>query len=260
MFSEVTDIATHPKTNIIYGVAPSGTNSTLLRVNALNGDAHKLFDNNLPGIRSIAFDTSGTLYALLKTGRIHTVDLSKVNTTLILDTSFTVAGIAFNPINNELWATSAALITNKDRVFKIDLVNADTTIIGKTGFNTITNNIAFDGVGTLYGVTGSSSQVNNLIRINTTTAAGTLMGSIGFKHITGIALTSNSITSVKDDKTVSNIPSDFVLKQNFPNPFNPSTTIEFALPVSAKIRVKVYNLLGQTVKVLYDGVKECGLS
>ena len=175
-----------------------------------------------------------------------------------MDTNFTVAGIAFHPITNELWGTSAALITNKDRVFKIDLINSDTTIIGKTGFNTITNNIAFDGIGILYGVTGSTTQINNLIRINTTNAAGTLIGATGFKHITGIDLTSNSITSINDDKNGLQIPNDFVLQQNYPNPFNPSTTIEFALPVSARIKVKVYNLLGQTIKVIYDGVKDAG--
>ena len=258
LFNEVTDIAIHPKTNVMYGITPNGFKTSFLRVNSQNGDAHKALDINLSGMRSIAFDTSGTLYALLNTGRIYTVELTTGNTNLVLDTNFVVAGIAFHPTTNELWGTSAALITNKDRVFKIDLINSQTTIIGKTGFNTITNNIAFDGGGILYGVTGSSTQINNLIRINTTTAAGNVVGSIGFKHVTGIDLTSNSVTSVKDDKTVSNIPGDFILKQNYPNPFNPSTTIEFALPVASRIKVKVYNLLGQVVKTIYDGVKDAG--
>lgn len=259
LFSEVTDIAIHPKTNISYGVTASGNNTSILRVNSLNGDAHKLLEVNLANPKSIAFDTSGTLYALLKNGRIHTVDLVTGSTNLVLDTNFTVASIAFNPLNNELWGTSSALISNRDRVFKIDIVNVDTTVIGKTGFNTITNNITFDGIGILYGITGSSSQINNLIRIDTSSAVGTLVGSIGFKHITGIGLTSNSVTSVRDDRSGSNIPNNYVLKQNYPNPFNPSTTIEFALPISSQIKVKIYNLLGQVVKVLYDGIKQEGI-
>lgn len=42
-------------------------------------------------------------------------------------------------------------------------------------------------------------------------------------------------------------PKSFSLEQNYPNPFNPSTTIRFALPISAKVTIKLYNALGQEV-------------
>ena len=53
-------------------------------------------------------------------------------------------------------------------------------------------------------------------------------------------------------------PSDFSLKQNYPNPFNPATNINFELPVSSKIKLVVYNSLGQQVDVLYDNIKPAG--
>ena len=154
LFSEITDLAIHPKTNVIYAASPLGFKTNLTRVNSAEGDAHALFELNLTDTKSITFDTSGTLYALIKTGKIYTIDLSTGSTNLVLDSNFTLASIAFNPINNDLWVTTGSLFSNKDRVMKLDLITPDTTIIGKTGLNTITNNIAFDGGGVLYGVTG----------------------------------------------------------------------------------------------------------
>ena len=53
-------------------------------------------------------------------------------------------------------------------------------------------------------------------------------------------------------------PDDFVLAQNFPNPFNGSTTIEFALPQSALVKLSVYNVLGEQVRTLLAGQLSAG--
>jgi glucose/arabinose dehydrogenase len=54
-------------------------------------------------------------------------------------------------------------------------------------------------------------------------------------------------------------PLNFVLGQNFPNPFNPSTVISYTLPRTMRIQLAVFNLLGQHVETLVDNVMERGL-
>ncbi len=50
----------------------------------------------------------------------------------------------------------------------------------------------------------------------------------------------------------------FTLEQNYPNPFNPSTTIKFTLPVNIRVKINVYNSLGQLVETLLDKEMESG--
>lgn len=54
------------------------------------------------------------------------------------------------------------------------------------------------------------------------------------------------------------LPKRFALDQNFPNPFNPATTIRFALPSPQHVRLTVFNILGQKVKTIVDDDLQAG--
>ncbi|GIV46158.1 MAG: hypothetical protein KatS3mg036_0976 [Ignavibacterium sp.] len=54
------------------------------------------------------------------------------------------------------------------------------------------------------------------------------------------------------------IPDEFTLSQNYPNPFNPSTTIEFSLPKDAKVKLVIYNSIGEEVATLVNNQLSAG--
>jgi len=69
------------------------------------------------------------------------------------------------------------------------------------------------------------------------------------------------IVSVNDDRDglISGaIPTDYRLFPNYPNPFNPITTIEYHLPEATSVTLEIYNLLGQRVKTLVDDYQQAG--
>ena len=64
------------------------------------------------------------------------------------------------------------------------------------------------------------------------------------------------VTTVED--RIASVPKVFALEQNFPNPFNPSTTILYDLPKSTRVSLNIYSTLGQLVATLVDERKEAG--
>ncbi|MBL1213289.1 MAG: T9SS type A sorting domain-containing protein [Ignavibacteriae bacterium] len=55
-----------------------------------------------------------------------------------------------------------------------------------------------------------------------------------------------------------NIPKEFELFQNYPNPFNPATTIKYSVPRDGRLKLKVFDILGQEVKTIVDEYKRSG--
>ncbi len=65
-----------------------------------------------------------------------------------------------------------------------------------------------------------------------------------------------SFTSLTEDQN--NIPKEFLLLQNFPNPFNPTTTVEYVLPTECEVSLFIYNQSGKKINEIHAGLKSIG--
>lgn len=73
---------------------------------------------------------------------------------------------------------------------------------------------------------------------------GSPLGNVGFDTMTFCPI----VTNVKGKET--KIPNSYKLGQNYPNPFNPITNIEFAIPKSGYVEIKIYNIIGKEIATL----------
>ncbi len=72
-----------------------------------------------------------------------------------------------------------------------------------------------------------------------------------------ITVNINLVTALEDE-LANIIPIKYSLGQNYPNPFNPSTKIRFGLPTAGRVKIEVFNIIGQKVITLFDEIKPAG--
>lgn len=98
--------------------------------------------------------------------------------------------------------------------------------------------------GAVFIPSSSSPNGNNLLAV-----ANEVSGSVSiFEFIT-------ETVSVKNEKS---IPDNFILNQNFPNPFNPITTISYSLPTEEIVNISVFDALGSKIKELVNEITPAG--
>jgi hypothetical protein len=181
--------------------------------------------------------------------------IAKTNTFNLNGNSDLYFSLYYLVINPEL---AASVLTNEDYVnFKLELVNADN------------NSVA----GTFDDITYTKENVNDYENLNYKVdcegiAAGNyyLRIAADANSSTGLSITNNqNDAGLLGKKSYTEIfytgnttPIEYSLAQNFPNPFNPSTTIRYQLPKDGMVTLKIYNILGSEVTTLINEEKVAG--
>ncbi|MDP4175035.1 MAG: T9SS type A sorting domain-containing protein [Bacteroidota bacterium] len=154
-----------------------------------------------------------------------------------------------------------SLKNNEHVTFTVELIDETSqeviSSLGKVSFDSINQNISNNALSYEVNTQGLGN-VTARLRLNVYDNIKPLY-SLAHRFATGTALNKISDNKSIEINLLSNsVISEYKLNQNYPNPFNPSTVINYQIPKSARVSLKVYDLLGKEVASLVNGIKEAG--
>ncbi len=164
------------------------------------------------------------------------INLPVPNITIMLSSACIIT-----PNKKQIWLSGAHGSTN----FILTSIDDGLTWLEQTVPNLLSN-VVYDMSTITFGVSNDSVQA---FAVTTTLSGG---GGLVLNYLHPVGF----VTDVGDE--TKNIPIEYSLSQNFPNPFNPSTTISWQSPVGSWQTLKIYDMLGNEVATLVDEYREAG--
>jgi hypothetical protein len=248
-FSDVVSVRVHPQTHELIGIAKNISTYHIVRINSAQGDAYSIATLDLQNVKGMEFTSDGTLYIGASNGSIYSVDMHTGDALEVALTGLQIAGLARNPLTNQMWASVRPALVGRDKIYKINFPLGDTVLVGNTGLTSITPDLIFDATGRLYGLVGTGISASKFISIDTSNAVGTVIGNLGINNAQAIALWRDSV-SLGINNTTLEKPVSYSLEQNYPNPFNPTTEIYFHIANAGFVSLKIFDVLGKEIATL----------
>lgn len=258
---QINSLRIHPTSKELIGFNNLATTASgaMYRLSSDGWSAQLLSTVPTANLKGLALYNDSLAYTGSFTGIIYSININTGVLTQIgtNGSSQRTGGLAINPVNGTLWMSLRNTSGAMDNIYKVNRTTGLSTLVGSAGIGIAIIDIVFDKNGTLFGLAGNGTAVNSLVRINTDNGAASVIGSLGRSDIQAIAIDPDMPAGAEQNKTTA-IPATLVLQQNFPNPFNPSTTIRYAVPSETTVRLTVYNLLGQFVQELVNEKQSAG--
>jgi hypothetical protein len=156
-----------------------------------------------------------------------------------------------NPLPVEL--TSFTATSNNNNV---NLKWSSATELRNSGFyierKFVSNTSSWEKIGFVKGAGNSNTVTNYLFTDNNSFVSGKYQYRLKQVDING----SYSYSGIVEINI--SLPKEYSLSQNYPNPFNPSTVIEYSVPKSGNVEIKVFNTIGEEVTLIMNEYKEAG--
>jgi uncharacterized delta-60 repeat protein len=170
--------------------------------------------------------------------------------------------------NNGQESASSLAVDLKGNVYVTGSGNDGHSWLGNGQYKNIVT-IRYSPTGTedweaIYQGAANISDIGNSISIDTSGNIYVAGASVEYHGNYGDANLDMTVIKYHQDVSASlyhnslSIPDEFSLSQNFPNPFNPSTSIRYSIPSSSRVRLIIYTMLGQEVQELVNEVQNAG--
>lgn len=232
-----------------------------------------VFYATIPGspiLNDITADTSGNLYVSYPLGsQIYRINIATRTVTLVASTGLnTPNGLCYDAVYNRVLIVS---YRSGSPIQAFDLDDSTLTVVTNTFLDNL-DGITMDNDRNVY---VSSWATNAVHRFDSTLSNppetfsnhATDPADIYFNRRDNVLCVPlyyanmvefiDVISAIEPDG-VSPVPKEFALYPNYPNPFNPATTIHYSLPAASHVRLIIYDTLGRNVATLIEGQEPAG--